>query len=126
MNIQMHEALAQMRLPPHRIASMILEAAKATGDEVLMERLRTERAYHEQAAYMTQSIVLGFTMAQTMDENVNFERMFDGAELGQNDDGLMKLGKQMVDWMAQEPVAPHAGVAREIFERRVAAMLAAI
>src|SRR5690242_2273898 len=104
-NAQMNEALAQMRLPYHRIASMIQEAANATGDAALMARLRTDRPYHEQATYMTQGIVLGFTLAQTMKNDVDFDVMFKDAQLAQEDVGLAKLGSLMVDWMGQEPVA---------------------
>lgn len=126
MNTQMSEALAQMRLPPHRISSMIQEAANATGDETLITRLRLDRHYHEQAAYMTQSLVLGFTLAQTMREDVDFDAMFKGAQLAEGDIGLAKLGKQMIEWMVQEPVAQDADIGRPLFDQRTKVIAAAI
>lgn len=126
LNAQLNVALAEVRLPPHRIASMIQEAAHATGDEALQTRLREERPYHQQAAYMTQGIVLGFTLAQTMNEEVDFKGMFKNAQLAQDDVGLAKLGRQLVEWMAEQPVAQGADVTRALFDERVGLIAAAI
>ncbi|CAN7749733.1 hypothetical protein [Duganella sp. LjRoot269] len=126
MTISMNSSLAEMRLPSQRIATMIHEAANAIGDEVLVGRLRTDRAYHQHAAYMTQSIAVGFTMAQTMDDGMDFTELFVGAQLAQQDAGLAKLGMQLVDWMAQEPARIDSGIAPDLMARRVAAITAAI
>ncbi len=126
MTISMNASLAEMRLPAQRVATMIHEVATAIGDEDLLGRLRTDRAYHQHAAYMTQSLAVGFAMAQTMDEETDFAELFVGAQLAQQDAGLAKLGKQLVDWMIQEPVRIDSGITPDLLAHRVAAITASI